>query len=65
MPLHGTAIDHQFGIKFPPPFGGIGQEAGELKCEMQGMHFKLQYFQHVTKYAKAGTNPALIRVEID
>jgi len=25
MISHGQAIDRFFGVKFPPPFGGIGQ----------------------------------------
>jgi hypothetical protein len=65
MHTQGTAIDHQFRIKFPPPFGLISQGDGAHQRVMQWHQNIFLYYQHVIKYIHTGTNPALIQLEID
>jgi len=61
----GTPIDHKISSKFPPPFGGINQGRWRYHGIKPSRGDYPQYFQCVNKIIHAGTNPALIPVEID
>lgn len=61
----GTPIDHKISSKFPPPFGGINQDRWRYHGIKPSRIDYSQYFQCVNKRIQAGTNPALIPVEID
>jgi hypothetical protein len=63
QPIPG--IDQQIAIKFPPPFGGIGQALSVKKSALPNLQF-FCYINHcVISNEKYGTNPALTKVEID
>jgi hypothetical protein len=58
-------VDQQIAIKFPPPFGGIGQAFGAKKPALPKDLFFIQQIHHLMEDEMYGTIPALTKVEID